>query len=87
MRIGINTLFLIPGQVGGSEIYLRNLLDHLAKLDKQNEYILFINKEDSRTFQASQPNFREVACPIRASFRPARVLWEQSILPFQNEKI
>lgn len=86
MRIGINTLFLIPGKVGGSEVYLRNLLFHLAKIDKQNEYILFTNKENSNTFQISQPNFTEVLCPIEAAFRPARILWEQFVLPFQIKK-
>jgi len=86
MRIGINALFLIPDKVGGSEIYLRNLLCYLAKIDKENEYILFINKENSHTFRISQPNFTEVLCPIKASFRPARILWEQFVLPFQIKK-
>ena len=26
LRIGVNALYLIPGGVGGTEIYLRNLL-------------------------------------------------------------
>ncbi|MBA7627322.1 D-inositol-3-phosphate glycosyltransferase [subsurface metagenome] len=86
MRIGINALFLIPGKVGGSEVYLRNLLRHLAVIDKKNEYILFTNKENSGTFKIDQANFREVLCPIRASFRPVRVLWEQLFLPFQVKK-
>lgn len=86
MRIGINALFLIPGKVGGSEVYLRNLICHLGKIDRQNEYILFANRENSGTFQLSQANFREVLCPIKASFRPARILWEQFILPFQVRK-
>ncbi len=86
MRIGINALFLIPGKVGGSEVYLRNLICHLAKIDRRNEYILFTNRENYGTFQLSQPNFKEVLCPIKASFRPARALWEQFILPFQAKK-
>ena len=86
MRIGINTLFLIPGKVGGSEIYLRNLLRNLTMIDRENEYILFTNMENSGTFKISQDNFREVLCPIRANFRPARVLWEQFVLPFQIKK-
>jgi len=86
MRIGINILFLIPGKVGGSEIYLRNLLENLTMIDRENEYILFTNMENSGTFKISQDNFKEVLCPVRASFRPARVLWEQFILPFQIKK-
>ena len=30
LRIGVNALYLIPGGVGGTEIYLRNLLRALV---------------------------------------------------------
>ncbi len=30
LRIGINILFLLPGSVGGTEVYSRNLLQALA---------------------------------------------------------
>ena len=33
LRIGVNALYLIPGGVGGTEIYLRNLLAALAEID------------------------------------------------------
>ncbi len=33
VRIGINALYLIPGGVGGTEIYLRELLAALAEVD------------------------------------------------------
>ena len=36
MRIGINTLFLIPSKVGGSETYLRKTLAELG-LEIKNE--------------------------------------------------
>ena len=32
-RIGVNALYLIPGGVGGTEIYLRELLAALARID------------------------------------------------------
>jgi len=83
MRIGINTLFMIPGIVGGSETILRNLISNLATIDSHNEYILFTNRENSGGFNLGQPNFFEVRCPIPARFRPARTLWEQLILPIQ----
>ena len=86
MRIGINALFLIPGGVGGTETYIRNLLESLARIDEKNEYVLFTNRENSGTFGIAQSNFREVLCPISASFRPARILWEQFALPFQVKK-
>ena len=33
MRIGVNTLPLFPGQIGGMETYTVNLLTHLAAHD------------------------------------------------------
>jgi glycosyltransferase involved in cell wall biosynthesis len=86
MRIGINTLFMIPEHVGGTEIYLRNLLINLAKIDNENEYILFTNKENFGTFGIEQDNFSEVLCNIPARLRPLRMLWEQLVLPLQIKK-
>ncbi len=83
MRIGINALFMIPGIVGGSETILRNLISKLASIDHDNEYVLFTNMENSGSFNLEEPNFLEVRCPIPARFRPARILWEQFILPIQ----
>lgn len=83
MRIGINTLFLIPGQVGGTETYTRGLLSSLEEIDKENEYLIFCNKENFETFQLTSKNFRRILCPVKASFRPWRILWEQLIFPFQ----
>ena len=45
IRIGVNALYLIPGGVGGTEIYLRNLLKALAEIDSENQYIVFSNRE------------------------------------------
>ena len=86
MIIGINALYLIPGRVGGSEIYLRRLLAALADLDRENEYLIFTNRENRGTFSAG-PNFREYYCPIRALIRPERIAWEQLILPFLARRL
>jgi len=45
LRIGVNALYLIPGGVGGTEIYLSNLVRALAEIDSANEYFLFTNLE------------------------------------------
>jgi glycosyltransferase involved in cell wall biosynthesis len=83
VRIGINALYLLPGKVGGSETYIRNLVKHLSKIDKNNTYIIFINKESIGIFQESAPRLNIVLCPIHAQIRPIRILWEQLIMPFQ----
>ncbi len=82
MKIGINALYLIPGRVGGSEIYLRRLLAALAAIDQENEYIVFTNRENRGTFDLGE-NFREHHCPVRALVRPHRIAWEQLVLPWR----
>src|SRR5438094_7048362 len=81
LRIGINALYLIPGGVGGTEIYLRNLLRALATVDKENDYVVFTNAETGRDLVPEAANFSWAPRKVRASFRPARILHEQFALP------
>lgn len=82
LRIGINALYLIPGGVGGTEIYLRGLLTALAELDRIHQYFVFTNLETGADLiQAG--NFQQIPLSVRAVHRPARLLWEQTVLPFQ----
>lgn len=81
LRIGVNALYLIPGGVGGTEIYLRNLLAALAGIDQRNQYVIFTNRETGIDLVPRQANFLCAPQPVRAAFRPARILWEQTGLP------
>lgn len=81
-RIGVNALYLIPGGVGGTEIYLRRLLAALASIDRDNEYFIFTNRETT-DLVPRQANFHARPQAVRARFRPARILWEQIVLPVQ----
>jgi glycosyltransferase involved in cell wall biosynthesis len=81
LRIGVNALYLIPGGVGGTEIYLRGLLGGLAGIDTANQYFIFTNRETGPDLVPRQPNFRRLPQPVRAASRPARMLWEQAALP------
>jgi glycosyltransferase involved in cell wall biosynthesis len=82
-RIGVNALYLIPGGVGGTEIYLRRLLAALASIDRDNEYFVFTNLETDADLVPRQPNFHWIPQAVRARFRPARILWEQIVLPIE----
>lgn len=82
-RIGINTLFMIPNAVGGTEYHLRSTLSQLEQKDVVNEYIVFCNEENYDTFEFTNPRWKKVRCQIRASFRPFRICYEQIVLPFQ----
>jgi|SRR5579872_2202251 len=83
MRIGVNALYLIPGGVGGTEIYLCELLGALAGIDSVNEYFVFTNFETGTELVPQQANFHWKPQAVRASLRPARILWEQIVLPLE----
>src|SRR5258708_13426698 len=86
LRIGVNALYLIPGGVGGTEIYLRNLLAVMAAIDPVNQYVVFTNRETGSDLVPEQANFLHARQDIHASFRPGRILWEQFVLPFAIAK-
>lgn len=55
MRIGIDIRALMEGKTTGVEVYVTNLLHHLFRFDKVNEYCLFINSY--RDVSRSLPKF------------------------------
>ena len=81
LRIGVNALYLIPGGVGGTEIYLRGLLGALAEIDPVNHYFVFTNLETGAGLAPKAANFETVPQSVRAVSRPARLAWEQTVLP------
>lgn len=87
LRIGINALYLIPGKVGGSEVYIRSLVKWLASIDSENEYYIFINRESAGVFDDIAPSAKIVQSGINAVSRPKRILWEQFVLPFKTKRL
>lgn len=89
MRIGINTLFLVPGDVGGTEVYLRNTLSAMADLATGDYLVLFTNRENDRLLRDDLSNYPRVEfhqLPCRAVLRPLRILVEQFFLPFATKR-
>jgi glycosyltransferase involved in cell wall biosynthesis len=89
MRIGINTLFLVPGDVGGTEVYLRETLKAMAALAADDTLVLFTNRENDSLLRAdlaafTQTEFQQIPC--QAAKRPLRILAEQTLLPFAARK-
>src|ERR1700761_6418345 len=82
-RIGVNALYMIPGGVGGTEIYLRELLGALASIDTVNDYYVFTNMETSQDLSPRQGNFHWKPQAVHAANRPHRILWEQIALPME----
>jgi hypothetical protein len=79
MRFGVNALYLIPGGVGGTEIYLRNLLRALAVSGSSHEWFVFTNQETEPAFVPD--GMVGVPSGVRAQNRPARLIQEQTVLP------
>jgi glycosyltransferase involved in cell wall biosynthesis len=87
LRIGVNALYLIPGAVGGTEIYLRGLLAALAEIDTNDQYFVFTNRETGSSLTPPRANFTALPQPIRAASRPVRILWEQTALPLAAARL
>lgn len=88
MRIGINLLGLLPGVIGGGETYIRGLLYGLSRLDTNDEYVLFTNRDNHPAFADIGPRFRRVLYDFSAQWNvPAlamtRVVGEQFYLPWR----
>ena len=84
MKVGINTLFLIPGEVGGSETYLRDVLRHAVPRHPAVDWVLFTNDENHDSLAAdfgTSPTVRLWPMRVRARNRPARIIREQVQLP------
>jgi glycosyltransferase involved in cell wall biosynthesis len=87
MHVGINSLFLIPEGVGGSETYLRNVIRQLPALDPEIAYTLFTNRENAGSFDVPPgAHLREIPCPVRAVRRPERLAYEYAILPLRAQR-
>ncbi len=81
LRLGVNALFYLPGEVGGSETYLRETLRALARRPDRPDLVLFTNAENDRVLRAEFPAADAVPSGIAATNRFARILAEQFQLP------
>jgi len=71
-------LYLIPGGVGGTEIYFHALLEAMAS--GEHKIVVFTNRETGTNVPSGLTVLPQ---PVSASNRPARIAYEQLILPIQ----
>ena len=86
MKIGINALFMIPGQVGGAETCLRKTLEAMALAKSGHEFTVFCNRENIAVLardmkQCGAESVCLVDTHVRATNRVERILREQLSLP------
>ena len=84
-RIGINLLWLVPGEVGGSEEYTVRLLEAVAALDVDDiELILYVNRRFSAAHPELVSRFTTRVAPVSGSSRGVRVLVESTWLALRT---
>jgi len=64
MRIGIDARMLGKEQTGIG-LYIKNLIENIAKLDEENEYVLFLRKKQFDEFKLPGKNFKKVLADYR----------------------
>ena len=81
LRLGVNTLFYLPGEVGGSETYLLETLRAFSRRPCRPDLVLFSNAENAARLRAEFPGAEVVESGIAATNRFLRILAEQFQLP------
>jgi glycosyltransferase involved in cell wall biosynthesis len=77
LRVGLNLVFLVPGETGGMETAARETIPHLAAMDDVH-LTLFVNREAAGSFSGGA---EEVVVPVNATSRIQWVRGEQQYLP------
>lgn len=81
MHVGLNLVFLVPGEAGGMETYARELIPELVAAAPQHRFTAFVSREAA----AAPGPWRELtACvtvPVNARNRVGWVRGEQQLLP------
>jgi glycosyltransferase involved in cell wall biosynthesis len=80
-RVGVNLLWLVPGEVGGSEEYTIRLLLELAELRPDDvEVFLYVNRQFSAAHPEIASRFTTRVAPLSGSSRILRVFAESTWL-------
>lgn len=59
MKIGIDARMYGKEQTGIG-LYIENLIENIVKIDSENEYVLFLRKENFESFDVPMKNFKKV---------------------------
>jgi glycosyltransferase involved in cell wall biosynthesis len=78
MRVGFNVLYLVPGEVGGSELYARELLSAIHTREPEIQLVIYCAPEAADRF-AELGTVRSAPGPSRV--KPLRAALEQTWLP------
>lgn len=80
-HIGLNLIFLVPGETGGMEVYARELIPALREAAPGVRLTAFMNREAASLGGPWDGLARTVTVPVQARSRAQWVLGEQLLLP------
>ncbi|MGP0050367.1 MAG: glycosyltransferase family 4 protein [Solirubrobacteraceae bacterium] len=82
MHAGLNLLFLVPGDTGGTEIYARELIPQLVAAAPEMRFTAFVSREGAAARDAPWGGLiPAVTVPVNARNRLQWVRGEQQLLP------
>ncbi len=82
VHIGLNLIFLVPGETGGMEVAARELIGPLLRCAPAGmRFTAFINREAAAAGGPWGELLPSVTVPVHARSRPQWVLGEQTLLP------
>jgi glycosyltransferase involved in cell wall biosynthesis len=80
LHVGLNLVYLVPGETGGMEVYARELIPRLAAIDGL-EVTAFVNREAGEGERGPWHDIPHEVVPVRARNRVEWVRGEQQHLP------
>jgi glycosyltransferase involved in cell wall biosynthesis len=81
VHVGLNLVYLVPGEIGGMETYARELIPALLAERSDLRLTAFINREAAETRDGAWHDIPSVTVPVRARRRSEWVRGEQQLLP------
>jgi glycosyltransferase involved in cell wall biosynthesis len=81
-HIGLNLIFLVPGETGGMEVYARELILALLSCAPAGmRFTAFLNREAAADASGPWREMATISVPVNARSRVQWVLGEQALLP------
>jgi glycosyltransferase involved in cell wall biosynthesis len=81
MHVGLNLIYLVPGETGGTEVVARELVPELVSARPDVRFTAFINREAAATNGFWNDLVESVTVPVHAANRFQWVRGEQQLLP------
>lgn len=77
-KIAIDLLWLRPGKVGGTESYIRNLLDGFMELEDDFDFTLLVSRDNENTFKKYEKDSRYhlLTANIISENIARRIIWQ-----------